>query len=428
MKVLLKLRRDFFRLTNFMRVIKVVFFIFLLFLFFSFGFLSYRQQNFIYKTIASVYYFFELEKPMLDSENYQKIKSVLYSQEFLNYQESYAREIYDSIKKDPVSFRNQLLKVTILPKEIVTIKKEQLKNNYEFQNLIPNKSFKSLDNKFLIKVKYYGIEHFGVLEKTDKNNKKLFVYHGGQGPSRIPLEYDNFLELNEELRKNGYDILSLSISGIGYNHSYNKNINFPSNPNLKTYPDSINKSFDFWVTGNNRYLRHIWLPFFDKNYPELFPISLMLSGNYYIIKKLENDYDEIIMAGLSGGAWQTTMTSSLIAKIKYSYAFAGSIPKAFADPGWNPHALMSGTSKFWYDYDIWHFYFLSLFDVTGIQNRKHNLIYGNKDRCCFFPPYSSSFKKVIDGISVDGLNAFLLKENDHNIDIDFLKKKLLTIF
>ena len=46
----------------------------------------------------------------------------------------------------------------------------------------------------------------------------------------------------------------------------------------------------------------------------------MLSGNYYIIKEIESYYDEIIMVGLSGGGWQTTMTSSLLPKIKHSYS------------------------------------------------------------------------------------------------------------
>ena len=386
--------------------------------------MSYRNQNLAYTSIAKVYYFFELQKPTLNKQDFQEIKTLLNDKEFIDYQILYAREIYDFVKKDPLSFRKEILKKAIIPKEIVTIKKSELKKNYEFQNLIPKDAFKSLDNKFLINVKYYDINHFGILEI--ENNNKLFIFNGGQGPSRIPLKYEDFLKLKEELKKNGYDILSLSVSGIGYNHVQNENISFPSNPNLKTYSNSINKSFDHLIIGNARYLRHIWLPFFDKNYPELLPISLMLSGNYYIIKELENNYDEIIMVGLSGGAWQTTMISSLIPKIKNSYAFAGSIPKPFYNSTWDPHSLMGGNSKFWHIYDIWHFYFLSLFDEKGFQNREHNLIYGDKDKCCFFRPYSLSFSKVADMVSADGLDVFIFKKNDHNIDVEFLKGKIIN--
>ncbi len=406
-----------------MRLIIASTFTTLLILSFVFGFMSYRNQNFAYKLVSKFYYFFELNKPKHNKKDYQEINTLLNDKEFIDYQILYAREIYDFVKKDPLSFRKEILKKAILPKDIVTIKKEELKKNYEFKNLIPKDVFKSLDNKFLINVKYYGINHFGILEI--ENNNKLFIFNGGQGPSRTPLQYEKFLKLSEELKKNGYDILSLSIAGIGYNKAQNESIKFPSNPNLKTYSNSVNKSFDHLVTGNARYLRHIWLPFFDKNYPELLPISLMLSGNYYIIKELENNYDEIIMVGLSGGAWQTTMTSSLIPKIKYSYAFAGTIPKAFFHAGWNPHNLMGGFSKFWNIYDIWHFYFLSLFDENGTQNREHNLIYGNKD-VVFFPPYSSSFSNLVNKISTGGPNVIILKEHDHNIDIDFLKKKILN--
>ena len=174
-----------------MRLIIASTFATLLILSFLFGFTSYRNQNFIYTLIHNIYYFFELNKPKHNKKDYQEIKILLNDKEFIDYQILYAREIYDFVKKDPLSFRKEILKKAILPKEIVTIKKEELKKNYEFQNLIPKDVFKSLDNKFLINVKYYGINHFGILEK--ENNNKLFIFNGGQGPSRTPLQYEKFL-------------------------------------------------------------------------------------------------------------------------------------------------------------------------------------------------------------------------------------------
>ena len=171
----------------------------LLILSFLFGFMSYRNQNLAYRLIAKVYYFFELQKPTLNKQDFQEIKTLLNDKEFIDYQILYAREIYDFVKKDPLSFRKEILKKAIIPKEIVTIKKSELKKNYEFQNLIPKDAFKSLDNKFLINAKYYDINHFGILEI--ENNNKLFIFNGGQGPSRIPLKYEDFLKLKEELKK-----------------------------------------------------------------------------------------------------------------------------------------------------------------------------------------------------------------------------------
>ena len=396
----------------------------LLILSFLFGFTSYRNQSLAYRLIAKVYYFFELQKPKLNKEEYQEIKTYFENHEFINYQKLYAKEIYDSIKKNPVSFREEILKKAILPKKIVTIKTVGLNDNHKLQELIPKNVFKSLDNKFLISTKYYGIKHFGILEK--ENNNKLFVFSGGHAHSKNPLEYKIFLELREELKKNGFDILSLSMSGYGYNVLQDKNMSFPVNQNSNIYSNRLNKSFDYPVFGKTRFSHHIYQHFFDANYPEKYPISLMLSGNYYIIKKIENNYDEIVMAGLSGGGWQTTMISSLMPKIKHSYSFAGSLPVAYGSIGDIPHPVESINSKLWQKYDLWHFYFLSLFDEKGFQNRRHSLIYGAKDRCCFFPPHSTSFSKVAATVSADGLDVFILEKNDHSIDVEFLKGKIIN--
>ncbi len=379
--------------------------------------MSYRSQNFFYQTFSYFYYYFDLNNPKLLEKEFDRINNTLNSKEFINHQKLYAEDIYDFVKSNSTFFRKNLINRIILPKEIVYINTNEPTDNFESKRLISKKG----NNEFLIKTKFYEINNFGILEKG--NNKKLFIFNGGHGDSRIPVEYEKLIKLKKQLKKNGYDILTLSIAGIGYNR-HNNNIYFPTNPNLNREKIS-KKSFNTEIFGHTRYLRHIWLDFYDENYPELLPISLILSGNYYIIKALENNYDEIVMVGLSGGGWQTTMISSLIPKINYSFSFAGSIPKAFADPHWNPHALMGGNSPFWNNYDIWNFYFLSLFDENGIQNRKHNLIYGKDDQCCFYPPYGTSFEKLVKILSIKGFDVDILENHGHHIKNDYLIKKLI---
>jgi len=404
-----------YKINNFFKISVLLIIIFSSFLF---GFFSYRNQNFLYVAIAKIYYFFESQNPKLLDDDFTEIENILNSNEFINNQKLYAEDIYNYVNNNSKSFRNDLINKIILPKEIIKINQKEPIDNYYFKKFFS----KNIKNKFVIKVKFYEIENFGILEK--ENNKKLFIFIGGQGASRTPLEYVKLIELKEEIKKKGYDILTLSLAGIGYNR-HEKNISFPSNPNLKRINIS-KESFKKIITGNTKYLRHIWLSYYDKNYPELFPISLFLSGNYYIIKRLENNYDEIIMVGLSGGAWQATMLSSLIPKIKYSYSFAGSIPKSFSVPSWNPHELMGGESRLWHQYDLWHFYFLSLFDENGLQNRDHNLIYGADDKCCFYPPYSSSFDKFTEELSIKGLDVIILENHGHHIEKEILMKKLIN--
>ena len=88
------------------------------------------------------------------------------------------------------------------------------------------------------------------------------------------------------------------------------------------------------------------------------PLALMLSGNYYLIKKLENNYDEIIMMGVSGGGWHTTMFAALLPKIKKSYSFSGTLPKMFKLDKMTRTEWEDTYSKIYDEYDYWDFYFL----------------------------------------------------------------------
>ena len=81
----------------------------LLILSFLYGFISYRNQNFAYTLISKIYYFFEFQKPKLNKQDFQEIKTLLNDKEFIDYQILYAREIYDFVKKDPLSFRKEIL-------------------------------------------------------------------------------------------------------------------------------------------------------------------------------------------------------------------------------------------------------------------------------------------------------------------------------
>ena len=403
--------------------LKISIFITLLVLFFLLGFRSHKYKIFPYSLIAKAYYFFELQKTELNKQEYQEIKTYFKNHEFINYQKLYAKEIYDSIKKNPVSFREEILKKAILPKEIVTIKTVGLKDNHKFKALITKNMFKSLDNKFLISTQYYGIKHFGILEK-EKNNK-LFIYNAGHAKVN-PLKYKKFVKLSKELKKNGFDILTLSMSGYGYNVLQDKNMSFPVNPNPNIYPKHLYRSFDYPVFGKTRFSHFIYKYFFDENYPEKYPISLMLSGNYYIIKEIESNYDEIIMVGLSGGGWQTTLTSSLMPKIKYSYSFSSRLPDAYEELDKIPHPVEAFHSKFWQEYDFWHFYFLSLFDEKGFQKREHNLIYSDEDEAVFSYPNAELFSQLVKNLSIAGLQTFVIHSKKHEINIEFLREKIFN--
>ena len=43
--------------------------------------------------------------------------------------------------------------------------------------------------------------------------------------------------------------------------------------------------------------------FYDPNLPNINGLALMLSGNYYLIKEIIKNYEDIAMVGISGGGW-----------------------------------------------------------------------------------------------------------------------------
>ena len=94
---------------------------------------------------------------------------------------------------------------------------------------------------------------------------------------------------------------------------------------------------------------------------------MILSGNYFLIKKIINNnlYDEVIMVGISGGGWYTTLISSLITKIDKSYSFAGTVPFLFRlfDTNYGDWEQIDSSIYAIVDYNS--FYVLSTMDEMG---------------------------------------------------------------
>ena len=276
--------------------------------------------------------------------------------------------------------------------------------------------------KKLAKVKYYNINHFGILETSNQTNKKLLIYHQGHGGN--PYNFEYFLYLKEKFKSKGYDVLSLSMSGLGYNFLGNTNYSFPINAE-KNSEVSFNYTF-----GNRQLLDHyIYRHYYDNNYPNIMPHALMLSGNYYLIKNLENNYDEIVMIGISGGGSATSMLAGLIPKINKSYNFHSLLPKIFTlnrEGDWE-----ESYSNIWDEYSYWDFYFLALLDSENFQNREHHIIHnlerirGDNVLYAFNNPFAKMFKNLVDFTAIDKLSVIVLDKTPHEIDIKFLENYIL---
>ena len=424
--------------------------IILLVIFFFWGFLSAIYKKFPFSIIRNIYWAFVSKDIPYDKNKkrisyiirdvyltfinkdipYDKdkgriayIKKFYNDKELINYQEKIVKEKFNNIKKNSSLIRKKIIDEYIVPNELIHFNQLEIKNilikkvhidarQHQFQNKPPIGSV-------LLNVKYYNINHYGILE-TNKNNKKLLIYHEGHDGN--PYNSKSFLDFKEKFKLKGYDILSLSMSGLGYNMLLNPNYSFPINPDPKR---NSNCSFDYKFHHRELKEHDIYQFYYDKNHPNIMPLSLMLSGNYYLIKKLEDNYDEIIMMGVSGGGWHTTMFAALLPKIKKSYSFSGTFPKMFKLHKGTRTEWEDTYSKIYDEYDYWDFYFLSLFDIENFHNREHNLIFNNKDPYSYNDPWATAFKNLLDLVSIDKLKAIVLDKDKHEIDIKFVEEFIL---
>ncbi len=402
--------------------------IILLLVFFSWGFLSATYKTFPFNIVRNIYWKFATTNPplIMDNEKISYITKFYTNKEFINYQKNILLKKFKNIKKDSNLFRKKIIDKYILPNKLVKFSKSEINEilnkktlihlqHHKFQNKPPKDSI-------LLKVKYYNINHFGVLE-TNQNNKKLLIYHQGHGGN--PYNFEYFLYLKEKFKSKGYDVLSLSMSGLGYNFLGNTNYSFPINAEKNS-----EVPFNYTFTDKEILNHSIYRSYYDNNYPKIKPLALMLSGNYYLIKNLENNYDEIIMMGISGGGWATTMLAALLPKIKKSYNFhsSGTLPKILKMNKYLIGHWEDTYSKMWEKYDYWDFYFLSLLDSGSFQNREHHLIHNLRHKGFeddHNVPFVEVLKNLVDLISIKNLNVVVLDKDLHEIDIEFFDNYIL---
>lgn len=102
-----------------------------------------------------------------------------------------------------------------------------------------------------------------------------------------------------------------------------------------------------------------------------FLIPAMGTLNYALTQR---SYWKVIVIGISGGGWTTTMMAALDPRITNAYAIAGSVPLAYRNP--NPEGD-------WEQYNL-PFDYLDIYAMSVAEpGRRSFLIYNGHDSCCF---------------------------------------------
>jgi len=349
----------------------------------------------------------------------ENIKTIFYPfkmKEEKNLWKSYSVRSEEILKRSNLSFqinsinklrefRGLMLENYILDKE--QIKFSQLKTNEEMPYYKKIKNY--LYDTNIFQVSYYKINHYSFYHPSNKEckKKKLIIYANGHSSSAYDSDY--FLRFMNSASNKCYDFLVVGMTGLGPNRIYENS--FPGQD------AKIDKSS-----------HEVFKTYYDPKFQIKKPLSLMLSGNYYLIKefiKQNKKYEKIFMVGVSGGGWYTTFLSSIITEIDTSFSIAGTQPLVFftnplsGDGDWEQHS-----ASIFNIIDYVDLYLLSTFDKNFNNSRKHFQIYNNEDPCCFTLSVSSKLKKIFDTLNVPNFNIVIWNNNNHSLLVEELMKLL----
>jgi hypothetical protein len=357
--------------------------------------------------LISIIFFGEIHNSLLKYKFYNVILRVLpielkdfTKRHLINYSDlekiSYKNFKY-SKKIGFQNFQKDLKKKYILNES--QIKFNQIKDEDLLNKIITNNNFE------LFSVSFYDVIEFGVLIKNKKfRSNNLIIYI--QGHRGNPFDNKYFLDLKNKYLNRNYDILALSMSNLGLNKE----------KFLSTHLEFPNKN------SNNR--RHeIYSDFKDLNYPEKKPLSLMLSGNYYLIKNilLKKNYDKIILTGISGGGWYTTLLTPIINEIDISISFSGTKPLHYVYYRCC-HDWEQKYSSIWKGFNYEDFYYMSTFRLknNSIFRRKSYQIYDLNEGEIFGGRFAQSMKKISDNINSEFFKVLIKDEGLHEISISVI--------
>ena len=346
----------------------------------------------------------------------QTVKYYLFPQKYKKEISSKANKLneknYDYFESSKITFnlknindykkiRRVLLEDYILEEEQVRVFKLEDKKSF----LKKHEILENYANYQVYESKYYNIKHFGILDKAKENclEKKLFIYNIGHSHKLI--KSDKYLYLKSLMLSKCFDFFTLSMTGVGINQTTNNDYDFPSK-----------------IAGANSAVHDDYFTYFDKKYPHKKPLSLMLSGNYFLINKIlsEKNYTDVIMAGFSGGGWYATIIPSIITKIKTSISYSGTIPLIYKSYTTGSHVEKEDVDyEFYKNSSYIDLYYLSTLDDNFISSRKHFQIYGSKD-VVFQSRFAKLFKK---SFSLKNFEIIIDNENlaSHAINPEIFK-------
>ena len=349
--------------------------------------------------------------------NNETEKETINQEKFKNLFKTIALSSYNKCVLNCDELKDQFLIENILDKNVISVKETDKKTYDLLRNLyLP----KDLDEKFKIyESKTYNLSNLGVLHKSKKSKKLLIYNHGHNGNA---YDFSFFLKIKKLYLDKDFDVLVLSMPIRGMNLLSNREMSFPVNPYKNILPN-FDLEYKFYRTNKHNIFRN----FYDKNYPNKKPLSIFLSGNYFLIKKIIQleDYEEIKFIGHSGGGLLGLYYMYLIPEIKESYFASSFFTKThridFNGGDWEHYHTDFIKKNTYFD-----LIFGSLIDGNNKFSRKIIFQFNRYDPTCCGYPHSKNFSFLINKLGKEldiDLKSIYLKIDTHTIDIKTIKRE-----
>ena len=325
-------------------------------------------------------------------------------QETITRQTQRAQTILNEIQSGPTAQRELLSRQLIGQMDPIQALKENEQVAFARSHLPPN-----IKPDKIFKATFHGVTSYGILEKARNPNRCLLIYH--QGHAGSPYSFLYFEQLKTHIFAQGCDVLALSMIGRGFNQGP---VSFPANVNGEL----------IHLDAKEASKHESYASYRDPKHPLLSSLSLFLTGNHAIIRHVSQRYTEVKMVGISGGGWQTTLTSALFTGIDESYSFAGTLPLSFRTEQKNKGDFEQVGASLWKQYDYWHFYWLATYDSNQEQTRTHHQLFNANDTCCFSNPAAADFASTVQNLRNTALRAQVFQRATHDIDPKIFLEKV----
>jgi len=298
-------------------------------------------------------------------------------------------EGFEDVRQNAGALRDHLIDRVILPEDYVRFTSRDI-----------------ADGKQELSAEFYGIKSTAFLMRTRQPDPDcLQVYIQGHGGEPIYFDYHN--ELVELSNQRGCDFLSMSMFGIGLNSGW------------MTFPTGKYRTQSSSLTGSRH--GNIAL-YYDKDLPQVDPLALMLTAQYYMVRQIMDDYEDVTIMGISGGGWYVVWLAALIEDIDNAIVYAGSLPLAYRSTGafFGDHEEYA--SPIYRTVDYWQLYLLGSLREDGRTDRNYYMVFNNLDPCCFMEPSASHFKGIAEQIYPDNVAVKIDENKQHAMRVPVIEE------